>query len=122
MDAALLFARLLLAAVFVVAGVAKLADREGSRRAVADFGVPVALAAPLGILLPLAELAVAATLIPTSTAFWALLELWCSCSYSLPASAPTWRAAAGPIVTASANSTPPRQAGLRSHATGCSPP
>jgi len=70
MDAALLFARLLLAAVFVVAGVAKLADREGSRRAVADFGVPVALAAPLGILLPLAELAVAATLIPTSTAFW----------------------------------------------------
>ena len=36
----ILFARLLLAAVFVVAGVAKLADREGSRRAVADFGVP----------------------------------------------------------------------------------
>ena len=70
MDTALLFARLLLAAVFVVAGVAKLADREGSRRAVTDFGVPAALAAPLGILLPLAELAVAAALIPTSTAFW----------------------------------------------------
>ena len=66
----ILFARLLLAAVFVVAGVAKLADREGSRRAVAAFGVPSALAAPLGILLPLAELAVAAALIPTSTAFW----------------------------------------------------
>jgi peroxiredoxin len=61
---------LLLAAVFVVAGVAKLADREGSRRAVADFGVPGALAAPLGVLLPLAELAVAVALIPTSTAFW----------------------------------------------------
>ena len=70
MDTAILFARLLLAAVFVVAGVAKLADREGSRRAVADFGVPAALAAPLGILLPLAELAVAAALIPTATAFW----------------------------------------------------
>jgi peroxiredoxin len=70
MDIVILFARLLLAAVFVVAGVAKLADREGSRRAVADFGVPSALAAPLGILLPLAELAVAAALIPTSTAFW----------------------------------------------------
>src|SRR5215210_6945451 len=70
MDIVILFARLLLAAVFVVAGVAKLADREGSRRAVADFGVPPPLAAPLGILLPLAELAVAAALIPTSTAFW----------------------------------------------------
>ncbi len=70
MDTAILFARLLLAAVFVVAGIAKLADREGSRRAVADFGVPAALAAPLGILLPLAELAVAAALIPTATAFW----------------------------------------------------
>src|SRR5215218_5672623 len=70
MDIVLLFARLLLAAVFIVAGGAKLADREGSRRAVADFGVPGALAAPLGTLLPLAELAVAAALIPTSTAFW----------------------------------------------------
>ena len=70
MDATLLLARLLLVAVFAVAGVAKLADREGSRRAVADFGVPAALAAPLGILLPLAELAVAVALIPTSTAFW----------------------------------------------------
>jgi methylamine dehydrogenase accessory protein MauD len=70
MDAAVLFARLLLAAVFVAAGLAKLADREGSRRAIADFGVPTALAAPLGILLPLAELAVAAALIPTSTALW----------------------------------------------------
>jgi peroxiredoxin len=70
MDIVLLLARLLLAAVFVVAGIAKLTDREGSRRAVANFGVPTALAAPLGILLPLAELAVAVALIPTSTAFW----------------------------------------------------
>src|ERR687898_376688 len=70
MDIVLLFARLLLAAVFVVAGGAKLADRAGSRRAVADFGVPAPLAATLGVLLPLAELAVAAALIPTSTAWW----------------------------------------------------
>jgi thiol-disulfide isomerase/thioredoxin len=56
--------------VFVVAGVAKLADRKGSRQAIADFGVPSALATPLGSLLPLAELAVAAALIPTSTAWW----------------------------------------------------
>jgi methylamine dehydrogenase accessory protein MauD len=72
-DIALLFARLLLAGVFLVAGVAKLADREGSRQAVVGFGVPAALAAPLAIFLPLAELAVAAALIPTATAFWGAL-------------------------------------------------
>ncbi len=60
----------LLALVFVVAGVAKLADRPGSRQAIINFGLPAALAAPLGVLLPLAELAVAATLIPTTTAWW----------------------------------------------------
>jgi thiol-disulfide isomerase/thioredoxin len=70
---ALLVARLLLTLVFAVAGVAKLADREGSRQAIVDFGVPSALAAPLGLLLPLAELAVAATLLPASTAWWGAL-------------------------------------------------
>lgn len=59
--------------VFAVAGVAKLADRAGSRRALIDFGVPAPLAAPLAILLTLAELAVAATLIPASTALWGAL-------------------------------------------------
>ena len=61
---------MLLALVFAGAGVAKLADRAGSRQAVSEFGVPGALAAPLGILLPLAELAVAAALVPASTAWW----------------------------------------------------
>jgi peroxiredoxin len=70
MNTILLIARLLLAVVFVVAGVAKLADREGSRQAMLDFGVPTALAAPLGLLLPLAELAVAAALVPAATAWW----------------------------------------------------
>src|SRR5215213_8731137 len=70
MDVVLLIARLLLASVFVIAGAAKLADRSGSRQALIDFGVPTTLARPLGILLPLAELAVAAALIPTSTAWW----------------------------------------------------
>ena len=78
-DSALLLARLLLALVFAAAGAAKLADREGSRRAIVDFGVPAALAAPLGLLLPLAELAVAATLLPASTAWWGLWRSsWCS--------------------------------------------
>jgi methylamine dehydrogenase accessory protein MauD len=70
LDAAILCARLLLAIVFAVAGVAKLADWAGTRQAVVDFGVPAALAAPLGILLPLAELAVAAALVPATTAWW----------------------------------------------------
>jgi thiol-disulfide isomerase/thioredoxin len=70
---ALLFARLLLALVFAIAGAAKIADHQGSRQAIVDFGIPSALAAPLGLLLPLAELAVAATLLPTSTAWWGAL-------------------------------------------------
>ncbi len=73
MNIALLVGRLLLALVFGVAGIAKLADRKGSRRAITDFGLPGALAAPLAILLPLAELGVAAILLPTSTAWWGAL-------------------------------------------------
>jgi thiol-disulfide isomerase/thioredoxin len=72
-NSALLLARLLLSLVFAIAGAAKLADREGSRQAIVDFGAPSALAAPLGVLLPLAELAVAATLLPASTAWWGAL-------------------------------------------------
>ena len=70
MDIVLLIARLVLALIFVLAGLAKLADRKGSRQAVADFGVPAVLAAPIGVLLPLAELVVGASLIPASTAWW----------------------------------------------------
>jgi peroxiredoxin len=70
MTAFLLVARLVLAGVFAGAGVAKLVDRTGSRQAMVDFGLPASLANPLTILLPLAELAVAIALIPTSTALW----------------------------------------------------
>src|SRR5215207_3375410 len=70
MDTALLIARLLLAFVFVVAGASKLIDGAGSRRAIIDFGLPTALAIPLGILLPLAELIVAGALITTASAWW----------------------------------------------------
>jgi peroxiredoxin len=69
MDAALLIARLVLGAVFTLAGVAKLSDLKGSRQAIIDFGVPSAIAAPLGLVLPLAELTVAATLLAASTAW-----------------------------------------------------
>jgi peroxiredoxin/uncharacterized membrane protein YphA (DoxX/SURF4 family) len=73
MEITLLVARVLLAAVFVVAGLAKLADRAGSRQAVVDFGVPSWLAPPLGVLLPLAELAVAVALIPRASAWYGAL-------------------------------------------------
>jgi peroxiredoxin/uncharacterized membrane protein YphA (DoxX/SURF4 family) len=69
-DTALLIARLLLALVFGVAGISKLADREGLRQALTDFGLPLSLAAPLGVLLPLCELAVAVALISKATAWW----------------------------------------------------
>ena len=70
MNVILLGARLLLALVFFVAGIAKLADRSGSRQAIIDFGLPPSLAPLLGVLLPLGELVVAAALIPISTAWW----------------------------------------------------
>src|SRR5918992_6280688 len=73
MDGVVLLGRLVLAAVFVVAGLAKLADRAGSRQALRDFGVPAVLVTPLGTLLPLAELAVAGALIPTLSAWWGAL-------------------------------------------------
>jgi methylamine dehydrogenase accessory protein MauD len=72
-DLALVGARLLLAAVFAVAGLAKLVDRAGSRQTLADFGVPIVLAGPLGVAVPLVELAVAVALIPTATAWWGAL-------------------------------------------------
>lgn len=66
---ALLAARLTLAVVFGSAGLAKLVDRSGSRRALADFGVPRCLTAPGAVLLPVAELAVAAALLGSSSAW-----------------------------------------------------
>lgn len=73
MSAALLVIRLLLAAVFGVAGVAKLLDRAGSRRALVDFGAPARLAGSLGVLLPAAELATAIALVPSASARWGAL-------------------------------------------------
>jgi len=66
----ILIARLLLCAVFLVAGLAKLADLAGSRQAMRDFGVPERLADAFGVLLPLAELAVAVALLIPLIAWW----------------------------------------------------
>src|SRR5436305_13543076 len=71
MTLSLLIARLVLSLVFLVAGLTKLADRTGSRQPLLDFGVPARLATPGGLLLPLAELAVAVALLPLASAWWA---------------------------------------------------
>lgn len=55
--------RLLLAAVFATAGLAKLRDRRGTRTALADFGAPAPAVPALALLLPVAELAVAGCLL-----------------------------------------------------------
>ena len=73
MSVVVLLARLVLAVVFLVAGIAKLADLAGSRQALRDFGVPAKLSTPFGVLLPLAELAVAVALLPAASAWWGAL-------------------------------------------------
>jgi methylamine dehydrogenase accessory protein MauD len=73
-----------LAAVFIVAAAAKLADRAGSRQAVEAFGVPDPLAGLVAVLLPWAELAAGTLLLITATSLVgaglaaALLGLFCA--------------------------------------------
>src|SRR5437868_5178254 len=73
MSIVLLLARLVLAVVFFVAGLGKLLDLKGSQEAMRDFSLPRSLAAPLGILLPFAELAVTVALIIPALAWWGAL-------------------------------------------------
>src|SRR5215212_6978225 len=76
MDALLLAARLILAAVFVVSGVSKLFDLSGAPGALRTFGVPERFTRAGGIALPNAEILIAVLLIPATTARWgALLAL-----------------------------------------------
>jgi peroxiredoxin/uncharacterized membrane protein YphA (DoxX/SURF4 family) len=70
MSALLLFARLVLAAVFVVAGLAKLRDRSGTAASVIAFGVPEVLGRPVAELMPIAEVVCAVALVAVSTAWW----------------------------------------------------
>lgn len=72
MDRWIVAARVALALVFALAGGTKLADLEGSRRALREFGLPDRLAALAGTGLPLAELAVAILLV-TRAAWWGAL-------------------------------------------------
>lgn len=73
MDAALLCARLVLAGVFVTAGIAKLLDRTGGRGTLIDFGLPRQFGTTVSWALPIAELLVATALIPQASAWWGAL-------------------------------------------------
>ncbi|MEO6654521.1 MAG: redoxin domain-containing protein [Pyrinomonadaceae bacterium] len=70
MEISLLLIRLILAAVFAVAGMAKLLDHAGSEKAFAEFGVPSAFVRPLAYLLPAAELFIAASLLFIETSWF----------------------------------------------------
>jgi peroxiredoxin/uncharacterized membrane protein YphA (DoxX/SURF4 family) len=66
----LLASRLILAAVFLLAGSTKLVDPRGWRRAVRDFSVPGFLVGPVMVLLPLVEVSVAVALLPAALAWY----------------------------------------------------
>jgi len=68
MDAAVLIARVVLAAVLGAAGVAKLLRPKASRASMAAFGIPPALAGAAAVAIPVAEVAVAVLLVPANTA------------------------------------------------------
>jgi uncharacterized membrane protein YphA (DoxX/SURF4 family) len=70
MTIAVLGGQLLLAILFALSGLAKLADRKGTQKSLREFGAPTALAPALAILLPVVELALAGALVPSSTARW----------------------------------------------------
>ena len=68
MSTVLLVARCALAAVFCVAAISKLADRDRFRVALDAFGAPAHLTAPLSLAIPVLELAIAVLLLPAGTA------------------------------------------------------
>ena len=77
-------ARVLLALVFGVAGVSKLAAPRGARSGLVEFGVPAQIAGAASALLIAAELAVAVAMIAAGTAWYgalgaaALLTMFCT--------------------------------------------
>lgn len=71
MELALLLVRLVLFAVFLLAGATKLVNLAGFRKVLPDFGIPRILSGPVAIVLPMAELILAAGLIPAKLAWYA---------------------------------------------------
>jgi DoxX len=113
MAAFLLACRLVLALIFLVAGLAKLADPVGWRQAAVDFGVPTPLAGTVRWLLPLTEVAVAVALVPSASAPFGAVGGQCCLSVSLRRLPMRSRTAGRPIVIASGRCTVPRPGGAR---------
>jgi thiol-disulfide isomerase/thioredoxin len=67
MSIILLLLKMLLSAVFAVAGVAKLIDWRTYRESLADFGVPAAWRQSVGAVLPFVEIAVAVLMLSSTT-------------------------------------------------------
>lgn len=76
MEIVLLFIRIFLFAVFAIAGIAKLVDLEGSKKALRDFGVDEDAAEGLAIALPIAELVFAVMLLPLWTAWFGAIGVF----------------------------------------------
>lgn len=108
MTSALVFARIGLAAILAFAGVAKLADREGSARAAREFGL-VRLASAAAVLVPVVELGLAAALVPASSAQVAAAGVVVLLSAFTAAMAVALAVAGVPTVTVSAGFTAPRR-------------
>lgn len=70
---ALLIIRLLLLVVFLVAGIGKLLDREGSEKALRDFEIPEPLVKPFAASLPWLEIAVAAGILFTPVSWYSAI-------------------------------------------------
>lgn len=69
MEILLLLIRLFLAAIFMLAGIGKLLDLEGSEKAVKDFGVSDSVAKPFAYGLPIAEIVIALLLLSVTTSW-----------------------------------------------------
>ena len=122
MDAALLIARLLLAAVFTLAGVAKLSDLKGSRQGHHRLRRAVgARSPPSGCCFP-GRAAVPPPSSPPPRLGGGPWGRWRSSRCSSWASPSTWLAAESRSATASGSCTPPRPGGRPSPATESSQP
>lgn len=73
METLLLLIRLVLFAIFALAGVGKFLDLDGSEKAVKDFGVPENLAKPFSVLLPAGEILIALLLLSAATSWFGAL-------------------------------------------------
>ena len=59
--------------IFGIAGITKLLDQRGTREAVVNFGAPRSLAPAIALVLPLAELSIAAGLLFSTSVWWSAL-------------------------------------------------